>query len=103
MADRGVLEKDPELKNAIYAVGVHYPGPERRCGPGGAASRSGRAKIMRDGPSQALSWTKTQPGLAKLSNLNYINARITKTTICYLIGSYYDSLSFAKCAAPQGQ
>jgi hypothetical protein len=33
--------------------------------------------------------------MAKLYNLNYIEAKITETTICYLIDSYYDSLSFA--------
>ena len=37
--------------------------------------------------------------MAKTYNLNYIDGKMTKTTICYLIDSYYDALSFANASA----
>ena len=37
--------------------------------------------------------------MAKTYNLNYLDGKMTKTTICYLIDSYYDALSFANASA----
>jgi Glycosyl hydrolase family 59/Galactocerebrosidase, C-terminal lectin domain/F5/8 type C domain len=103
-----LMERDAELKNAIYAAGAHY---KRRSTP--AAIRCGKPLW---GSEQSAGWggnlkcTDNHPGyggslgwaearaLAKMYNLNYINGRMTKSIFCYLINSYYDALSWPKCS-----
>jgi hypothetical protein len=104
-----LMEQDPELKQAIYAAGAHYPGRwttalARQCGKPLWASEdsagwngvalSGGHHPGFGGP---LGWIEAQ-AIAKLYNLNYVEGRMTKTSICYLIDSYYDSLSFANAS-----
>ena len=105
-----LMEQDAELKNAIGVVGAHYPNREstpaaKQCGKPLCASEdhagwAGNQKCTDNHPGYggSLGWVEAC-ALAKLYNLNYINGRMTKTTICYLINSYYDSLSWPKCAA----
>ncbi len=105
-----LMEQDAKLKEAIYAAGAHYPSRQstaaaRQCGKPLWASEdcagwSGAALYSenREGYGGKLGW-KEALALAKTYNLNYVNGRMTKTVVCYLINSYYDSLSFAKCSA----
>lgn len=105
-----LMEQDPELKKAIYAAGAHYPGRwttpvARQCGKPLWASEdcggwTGAALCNAEHPGYggALGWVEAR-ALAKTYNLNYLDGRMTQTTVCYLIGSYYDSLSFPGCAA----
>ena len=100
------MNKDAEVKKAIYALGAHYP----QHWTTEAAAQSGKplwasedstgwagCSFYSDNPP-IMGWKSVALELAKLYNLNYIDARITKTTICYLIDSYYDSLSFANAS-----
>ncbi len=105
-----LMDQDAELKNDIDVVGAHYPERQstpaaRQCGKPIWASedhagwQGGPLCIEnRPGLGGRLGWAEAL-ALAKLYNLNYIKGRMTKTTICYLIASYYDSLSWPKCAA----
>jgi galactosylceramidase len=105
-----LMEQDAALKSAIYAVGVHYPGHQstpaaQRLGKPLWASedhagwaQSALCNDAHPGFGGSLGWVEAR-ALAKLYNLNYVSGRMTQTTICYLINSYYDSLSFAKCGA----
>jgi galactosylceramidase len=105
-----LMEQDAELKNAIDVVGAHYPEHEstpaaKQCGKPLWASEDhagwqGGPLCIENHPGFGgrLGWAEAL-ALAKLYNLNYIKGRMTKTTICYLIASYYDSLSWPKCAA----
>ena len=105
-----LMDQDAELKRAIDVVGAHYPNREstpaaRECGKPIWASEDhagwqGAPRCIDNHPGfgGSLGWAEAL-ALAKLYNLNYINGRMTKTTICYLINSYYDSLSWPKCAA----
>jgi len=105
-----LMEQDAELNNAIYAAGAHYPGRRstalaQQCGKPLWASEdcagwAGAALYSenREGYGGELGW-KEALALAKTYNLNYVNGRMTKTVVCYLINAYYDSLSFAKCGA----
>ena len=98
------------MNRAVYAVGVHYPGCQsppaaKACGKRLWASEdhAGWAGAPlcgdnRPGLDGTLGWIEAL-ALAKKYNRNYIDGKMTKTTVCYLIDSYYDSLSFANCAA----
>ena len=105
-----LMEQDPELKKAVYAAGAHYPGRwttsvARKCGKPLWASEDcgGWAGLVLSGGNHpgyggTLGWVEAG-ALAKTYNLNYIDGKMTKTTICYLIDSYYDALSFANASA----
>jgi galactosylceramidase len=105
-----LMEQDADLKNAVAVVGAHYPERQstpaaRQCGKPIWASEDhagwqGGPLCIENHPGFGgrLGWAEAL-ALAKLYNLNYIKGRMTKTTICYLIASYYDSLSWPKCAA----
>ena len=87
--------KDAELKQAIYAVGVHYPqfqstAAARQCGKPLWASED---NPLWKGPD----W-RWGLATAKMYNRNYIDGRMTKTVTCYLIDSYYDALAWADSA-----
>ena len=99
------MEQDAELKKAIYAVGAHYPSHwatdvAKQCGKALWASEDSTGwagcSLFSDSPP-VMGWGVALE-MAKLYNLNYLNAKITKTTICYLIDSYCDSLSFANAS-----
>lgn len=95
------MESDPALRNAIDAIGVHYPGhinyiltgfqgrPSYRSTL--AAQHSGKPLwASEDGPWRG-DW-KGAEELAKMYNRNYIDARITKTEIWSPVTAYYDNL-----------
>ena len=79
--------RDPELSDAIQAIGAHYTGyqspPE--------ALRTGKPLwASEDGP-----WRGDWPGaraLARMFNRNYVQGKMTKTIIWSLVTSYYDVL-----------
>ena len=81
------MNADEELKNAIYAVGEHYP----KYNSTDAAKNCGRPLwSSEDGP-----WRGDWLGackLAKIYNRNYISGKMTKTIIWSLVTSYYDNL-----------
>jgi galactosylceramidase len=91
----GIVEefpRDAELKKAVSVVGAHYPGyassaAARQCGKPLWSSE--------DNPG----WNSAEwiwgLATAKMFNRNYIQGRMTKTVICYLIDSFYDSLAAA--------
>ena len=86
----------PRLPKPAGRQGVRQTpvGERRPCG-------MGRGSFVRRQSAGARWHTGLDRGLAlaKKYNRNYIDGKMTKTTVCYLIDSYYDSLSFANCAA----
>ena len=86
------INKDPELKAAAFAIGVHYP----RCKSTPAAIQSGKPLwSSEDGPWSA-EWnaaaTGSQTPLQVTYNRNYIIGKMTKTEIWSPITCYYDNL-----------
>ena len=82
------IQQDPALKNAVHALGVHYP--DGRSTP--AAQRCGRPLwASEDGPGRPWDWAGAC-FLAKALNRNYVTGRMTKTIVWSLIAAYYDSL-----------
>jgi len=82
-----LVHDDPELRDAVHAIGVHYPGwlsPD-------AAKKIGKPIWdSEDGP-----WRGDWEGacsLAKIYNRNYISGRMTSTQNWSPITSYYDAL-----------
>jgi galactosylceramidase len=81
------IAKDPDLKNVVARIGVHYPGSQstpaaRECGIPLWSSE--------DGP-----WNGTWSGaqrIAKTLNRNYIEGKMTETTFWSVVTSYYDNL-----------
>jgi galactosylceramidase len=105
------MEKDPALKEVVYAMGVHYPGYDTGPGiekgqptyllryrEGGTFSPSSARHCGKplwaseDGPWRG-DW-KGAEELAKMYNRNYIEGKITNTEIWSPITSYYDNLPF---------
>jgi len=96
------MEKDPELKAAVAAVGVHYPGYAEyensgfKKGPPTYVSTP-LARVCgkpiwasEDGPWRG-DWRGAEE-LAKMYNRNYLVGRMTKTEIWSPVSSYYDNL-----------
>ncbi len=86
------INKDAELKAAVFAVGVHYP----RAQSTPAALATGlRLWSSEDGPWSA-EWNAAATGshtpLQVTYNCNYIVGKMTKTEIWSPITSYYDNL-----------
>ncbi|HUZ47815.1 MAG TPA: galactosylceramidase [Terriglobia bacterium] len=89
------MEKDAELRKAISAVGVHYPGYSRTqpstYSSTPAAQRCGKPLwASEDGPWRG-DW-KGAEELVKIYNRNYIEGKMTKTEIWSPISSYYENL-----------
>jgi hypothetical protein len=85
------MNKDPEFKAAVAAVGIHYPH-----GTNTAVAKASGLPLWssEDGPWRS-EWGVTGPEsstLPQLLNENYIRSRITKTEIWSPITSYYDNL-----------
>ena len=79
------LDEDPELKAAVYAVGVHYPFEnDRQKTPDWVLQKGYRLWSSED---------SKKPDLAHNYNRNYIIGRMTKTEIWSPITSYYDNLA----------
>ena len=86
------VNKDPELKAAVFAIGVHYPG----CKSTPAALQTGkRLWSSEDGPWSA-KWNAAASGshtpLQVTYNRNYIIGKMTKTEIWSPITCYADNL-----------
>jgi galactosylceramidase len=94
----GIVEefpRDAELKKAVSVVGVHYP---EHTSPA-AAQRCGKPLwSSEDNPG----WNSAEwiwgLATAKMFNRNYVQGRMTKTVICYLVDSFYDNLAAANNA-----
>ncbi|MGC8643242.1 MAG: hypothetical protein ACP5XB_25555 [Isosphaeraceae bacterium] len=86
------INRDPALKTAAVAIGVHYP----RCQSTPAALRSGmRLWSSEDGPWSG-EWNAAATGshtpLQVTYNRNYVVGKMTKTEIWSPVTSYYDNL-----------
>jgi len=90
---------DPELKNDVYAISVHYSRVKGNFYVTRSASRS--EKPLWSSEDQPFDKTATmlqrdwKPGAriwAQFLNTNYIDGRVTKTEIWSPITSYYDNL-----------
>lgn len=85
------MSADEDLKNAIYAAGVHYSYKKTNCHSTEVARKLGKPLwSSEDGP-----WRGNWYGagiLAKIYNKNYINGKMTKTVIWSLVSSYYENL-----------
>ena len=96
------MEKDPALKEAVYAVGVHYPGYVDYLTAGfkkGQPTYFSPSSAQHCGKplwaSEAGPWRGDWKGaeeLAKIYNRHYIEGKMTKTEIWSPISSYYDNL-----------
>jgi galactosylceramidase len=94
------MKKDPELRNVISAVGVHYPNQHNAPPTPQDALDSGKDLWSSEdqpnpggGPFLERSWPIGGRILAKQYIANYIDNKFTKTEIWSPITSYYDSLA----------
>lgn len=96
------MNSDAALKEAVYAVGVHYPGYEPYLNSGfkkgpptynstPAAQQSGKPLWASEAGPWRGDW-KGAEELAKIYNRDYIEGKMTKTEIWSPITSYYDTL-----------
>ena len=90
------MMKDPDLRSAVPVVSVHYPLEKA---PQAAKDVSKPLWSSEDHPERPIwrdphqdDWKRGRL-LAKLYNLNYIEARFTKTEVWAIITSYYDLLA----------
>jgi hypothetical protein len=96
------LNRDPALREAVFAVGVHYSGygaflwsgfrkgePTYSSPP--AAKQCGKPLWASESGPWRGDW-KGAEELAKLYNRNYLAGKMTKTEIWSPISSYYDNL-----------
>ena len=86
------INKDPVLKAAVFAIGVHYPG----CKSTPAARQTGKPLwSSEDGPWSS-EWNAAATGshtpLQATYNRNYIIGKMTRTEIWSPITCYYDTL-----------
>ena len=85
------MAKDPNLKDAVHTIGVHYPYKSTDCKSTETAKKLGNPLwSSEDGPWRG-DWTGAKT-LAKIYNKNYINGKMTKTIIWSLVTSYYENL-----------
>jgi galactosylceramidase len=96
------MDRDPALRQAIWAVGVHYPGYTDYLGSGfrkgeptyassSAAKQSGKPLWASEAGPWRGDW-KGAEELARIYNRHYIEGKMTKTEIWSPISSYYDNL-----------
>ncbi len=85
------MKSDPEFREAVDIVGVHYPREKGRVVVPESARASGKPLwSSEDGPWRG-DW-KGAEALAKILNENYIEGRFTATEIWSPVTSYYDIL-----------
>ena len=91
---------DPELKAAVYAIGVHYPLENGKITTTDAARKSGKPLWSSEdqpnsggGPILQRTWQVGGHILAHVYNRNYLEGSMTKTEIWSPITSYYDILA----------
>jgi len=91
----GEINRDPELKTAVAAIGGHYPFRHQPTVPVSALASGLPLWSSEDGPWSG-EWLATSSvnrmPLQATYNLNYILGRITKTEIWSPVTSYYDNL-----------
>ena len=94
------MQQDPELSDAIAALGVHYPNEPHAPPTSPEALHSGKALWSSEdqpnpgsGPFLDRRWAVAGRVLARQYNSNYIDLKLTKTEIWSPITSYYDSLA----------
>jgi hypothetical protein len=93
------MQKDPQLKEAVDVVGVHYPRVKGVITTPEAAKEFGKPlwssedqPLVEGGPNTR-DWSTGGRGLAQIYNTNYIVGRFTKTETWSPITSYYDILA----------
>lgn len=84
------VASDSALKNAVAAIGYHYVGSTSTA----AAQNSGLPIWESEGWTGIGDWSGAY-NLAKEINLNYINAKITKTDVWHLIAAQYNNTNWA--------
>ncbi len=94
------IQKDPALKDSIYALGVHYPWVYNHSTTPQIARDSGKPLWSSEdqpndggGPIVSRDWSIGGRLLAKIYNRNYLEGGFTKTEIWSPITSYYDILA----------
>lgn len=94
------IQKDPALKDSIYAIGVHYPWVYSHSTTPAPVRESGKPLWSSEdqpndggGPIVSRDWAIGGRLLAKLYNRNYLEGGFTKTEIWSPITSYYDILA----------
>jgi hypothetical protein len=96
------LQRDPALYQAVWAIGVHYPGyvdyllsKFRKGQPTYSSPPSAQSSGKPLWASEAGPWRGDWKGaeeLAKIYNRDYIEGKMTKTEIWSPVSSYYDNL-----------
>jgi hypothetical protein len=96
----GAMEKDPQLKNAVAVVSVHYPRIDGKLTTPPAAFDLGKPLwSSEDQPASSASnilsrdWSVGGRLLAQLYNENYLKGGFTATEIWSPVTSYYDILA----------
>ncbi|CAH1192928.1 hypothetical protein PAECIP111891_00462 [Paenibacillus allorhizoplanae] len=84
------IVNDPELKNAVAAIGYHYVNSTSTSN----ALNSGLPIWESEGWTGIGDW-KGAFNLAKEMNLNYVNAKLTKTSVWHAINSQYNNAKWA--------
>ncbi len=93
------MSKDPEFRNAVSVIGVHYPDVVKAATAPEAARKSGKPLWASEDEfyfyTRGLSrnWSPFAESLAMIYNLNYIRDQITVTEIWSPVTSYYDNLA----------
>lgn len=92
--------KDPTLRAAIDAIGVHYPSWDKAIPATGSARKTGKPLWSSEdqpngggGPIINRDWPLGGRILAQLYNLNYLDQSLTATEIWSPVTSYYDNLA----------
>jgi hypothetical protein len=86
------MVSDPVLKNAVYAIGVHYPHGEL---PASALQLKAEGKKLWSTEDGEWNWFTMMPYRhlrAQKLNTNYIDRHLTKTEFWSPVTSYYDCL-----------
>lgn len=92
--------KDPDLADAIYAIGVHYPFWDNGITTTDAARKTGKPLWSSEdqpngggGPFVSRNWPIGGRILAHVYNRNYLEGALTATEIWSPVTSYYDNLA----------
>ncbi|KAF5403006.1 galactocerebrosidase precursor [Paragonimus heterotremus] len=87
------IQKDAKLRDAIHAIGAHYPGTW--------SSNLAQSLNLPLWASEDYSTYNNDVGSgcwARILNQNYVNGMMTSTIAWNLVASYFDKLPFPKCS-----